>query len=181
MLHNEKVYPDPFSFKPDRFLKGGKINKAVPDPADAAFGFGRRYVMSQSFSFSQSMTPCLKDMSRSIYGLSCRMDCSSRSYCSFWHHWSCWREWKYYQGWSRICQCISKVRDFPDNQKTSHELDSWFTVFLSHSHVQWCPDQRSMHKLFKRRQVRIMYMIYRVIWARRVSLLEVRFLCNEHL
>lgn len=42
MLHDEDVYPDPFAFKPDRFLKDGQINKEIRDPGRAAFGFGRR-------------------------------------------------------------------------------------------------------------------------------------------
>ncbi|KAM6489036.1 Cytochrome P450 [Amanita muscaria] len=37
MLHNEEIYPDPFSFKSDRFLKDGKINNEG-HPARAAFG-----------------------------------------------------------------------------------------------------------------------------------------------
>ncbi|KAJ6570089.1 cytochrome P450 [Mycena vulgaris] len=36
MFHDESVYPDPYSFKPERFLTGGQLNP------DAAFGFGRR-------------------------------------------------------------------------------------------------------------------------------------------
>ena len=43
VLHDEKLYPEPFSFKPDRFLKDGKINKDVCDPLVATFGFGRRW------------------------------------------------------------------------------------------------------------------------------------------
>ncbi|KAJ7152095.1 cytochrome P450 [Mycena filopes] len=41
ILHNEAVYPDPYAFKPERFLLDGKPNPAVPDP-ECAFGFGRR-------------------------------------------------------------------------------------------------------------------------------------------
>ncbi|KAG6899467.1 hypothetical protein C0993_010110 [Termitomyces sp. T159_Od127] len=42
MLHDEKVYPEPFGFLPDRFMKDGKLNPAIPDPSRVAFGFGRR-------------------------------------------------------------------------------------------------------------------------------------------
>lgn len=43
MLHNEDIYPEPFEFNPDRFMKDGKLDTAVKDPAHAAFGFGRRW------------------------------------------------------------------------------------------------------------------------------------------
>ncbi|KAJ7689146.1 cytochrome P450 [Mycena rosella] len=36
------MYPDPYAFKPERFLLDGKPNLAVKDPDCAAFGFGRR-------------------------------------------------------------------------------------------------------------------------------------------
>jgi hypothetical protein len=36
------VYPDPFSYNPDRFLKDGQLDKTVRDPTVAFFGFGRR-------------------------------------------------------------------------------------------------------------------------------------------
>jgi len=42
MLNNERDYPEPREFKPERFLKNGKLDPSVRDPMDIAFGFGRR-------------------------------------------------------------------------------------------------------------------------------------------
>ncbi|KAF8875230.1 cytochrome P450 [Infundibulicybe gibba] len=42
ILHDETEYPDPFSFKPERFLKDGQLNPDVRDPAAVVFGYGRR-------------------------------------------------------------------------------------------------------------------------------------------
>ncbi|KAF4609436.1 hypothetical protein D9613_012935 [Agrocybe pediades] len=43
LLRDEHRYgPDTSSFRPERFLKDGKINPDVVDPKDIAFGFGRR-------------------------------------------------------------------------------------------------------------------------------------------
>ncbi|KAF8210916.1 cytochrome P450 [Mycena galopus ATCC 62051] len=41
MLHDEAIYPDPYSFKPERFLLDDKPNPVVRSP-EVAFGFGRR-------------------------------------------------------------------------------------------------------------------------------------------
>ncbi|KAJ7625732.1 cytochrome P450 [Roridomyces roridus] len=41
ILHDPIIYPDPHTFKPERFLLNGKLNPAIRDP-EAAFGFGRR-------------------------------------------------------------------------------------------------------------------------------------------
>jgi hypothetical protein len=40
---SQRVYPEPHTFKPERFLLDGKLNPAVKNP-EAAFGFGRRCV-----------------------------------------------------------------------------------------------------------------------------------------
>jgi len=42
IFHNEKDYPDPFMFSPERFLKSTELGQNVLDPARVAFGFGRR-------------------------------------------------------------------------------------------------------------------------------------------
>ncbi|KDR66569.1 hypothetical protein GALMADRAFT_161978 [Galerina marginata CBS 339.88] len=42
MLFDEDEYPDPSTFKPERFLNNGQLNPAIRDPALMAFGFGRR-------------------------------------------------------------------------------------------------------------------------------------------
>jgi hypothetical protein len=46
MLHDPQVYPEPFKFKPDRFMTDdGQLNTKinVRDSELIAFGFGRRY------------------------------------------------------------------------------------------------------------------------------------------
>ncbi|KAK7678434.1 hypothetical protein QCA50_018494 [Cerrena zonata] len=42
MLHDPKEYPEPTCFRPERYLKDGKLNPAVRSPNTLAFGFGRR-------------------------------------------------------------------------------------------------------------------------------------------
>ena len=42
MLHNEADYPNPEIFRPERFLKEGKLDNNVRDPIVLSFGFGRR-------------------------------------------------------------------------------------------------------------------------------------------
>ncbi|KAJ7639327.1 cytochrome P450, partial [Roridomyces roridus] len=50
ILRDPVEYPQPDVFRPERFLKDGEINKAVRDPALAAFGFGRRICPGRFFS-----------------------------------------------------------------------------------------------------------------------------------
>ena len=55
MLNNEQDYPEPHEFKPERYLKDGKLDSSVKDPLDIAFGFGRR----RALLFILSISPCL--------------------------------------------------------------------------------------------------------------------------
>ena len=50
MLHDEAVYPDPDTFKPERFLtEHGSLRSDVPYPTEA-FGFGRRICPGRYFA-----------------------------------------------------------------------------------------------------------------------------------
>jgi cytochrome P450 len=42
ILNDEKMYPNPRAFMPERFLKNGELDPSILDPADVGFGFGRR-------------------------------------------------------------------------------------------------------------------------------------------
>ncbi|TFK83547.1 cytochrome P450 [Polyporus arcularius HHB13444] len=50
VLHDPEAYPEPECFRPERFLKDGKLNPDVRDPGTAAFGFGRRICPGRFFA-----------------------------------------------------------------------------------------------------------------------------------
>ncbi|KAL1672543.1 cytochrome P450 [Schizophyllum commune] len=53
MMHNEITYPDPYAFKPERFLTAeGKLDPQVRDPATMAFGFGRRVCLGRHLAYN---------------------------------------------------------------------------------------------------------------------------------
>ena len=52
MLHDEKEYPDPGNFKPERFINDSENRPR--NPADVIFGFGRRFVLFLKRNFTIS-------------------------------------------------------------------------------------------------------------------------------
>jgi len=50
IMHNPDTFEDPMIFKPDRYLKNGRLNLDVLDPEVATFGFGRRICPGRHFS-----------------------------------------------------------------------------------------------------------------------------------
>ena len=44
-MHDANVFEDPDEFRPERFIRDGKLDISVRDPSAFAFGFGRRYVV----------------------------------------------------------------------------------------------------------------------------------------
>ncbi|PPR01292.1 hypothetical protein CVT24_006367 [Panaeolus cyanescens] len=53
MTHNEEMYPDPLSFKPERFLGVDEATAKKMDPKNFIFGFGRRVCVGQYFADQQ--------------------------------------------------------------------------------------------------------------------------------
>ncbi|KZP06779.1 cytochrome P450 [Athelia psychrophila] len=50
VLNDEKTYPNPSKFNPERFLKDGNYDSLVQDPMAAAFGYGRRICPARHFA-----------------------------------------------------------------------------------------------------------------------------------
>ncbi|KAH6917900.1 cytochrome P450 98A3 [Coprinopsis sp. MPI-PUGE-AT-0042] len=42
IMHDPEVFDEPFKFKPERYMKDGRLDPTVLDPESATFGFGRR-------------------------------------------------------------------------------------------------------------------------------------------
>ena len=61
MAHDEDVYPDPFVFRPERFLdENGHVPE--PDSRAVAFGFGRRWVQVSRLSQVHLFLTHMKDL-----------------------------------------------------------------------------------------------------------------------
>ena len=41
-MHDPEAYEEPFEFRPERFIRDGKLDPSVRDPVDYVFGYGRR-------------------------------------------------------------------------------------------------------------------------------------------
>ncbi|KAF7978460.1 hypothetical protein HWV62_664 [Athelia sp. TMB] len=51
VFHDESVYPDHLAFKPERFLKDGRLDPTVQDPDVVSFGHGRRICPGKTMGF----------------------------------------------------------------------------------------------------------------------------------
>lgn len=71
MLHDEEIYPNPSTFRPERFLtEDGKLDPKIWDPTTVAFGFGGRSDLKASSSSKDMLNLChhfLQDLSRQSY------------------------------------------------------------------------------------------------------------------
>jgi len=52
MSYDERDYPEPGEFEPERFLRNGQLDNSVRDPIDIAFGFGRRICAGKHLAHS---------------------------------------------------------------------------------------------------------------------------------
>jgi cytochrome P450 len=58
ILHDEAVYPDPHTFKPERWLKAdGELDPDTKDPT-AFFGFGRRLCPGRHLAMGATFVIC---------------------------------------------------------------------------------------------------------------------------
>ncbi|KAF9529927.1 cytochrome P450 [Crepidotus variabilis] len=51
MLNDEGIYPDPLTFRPERFMENNYLRQDVRDPGHATWGFGRRICPGRFIAF----------------------------------------------------------------------------------------------------------------------------------
>jgi hypothetical protein len=42
IFYDESVYPEPYNYDPERYLKEGKLDTSIRDPEERVFGSSRR-------------------------------------------------------------------------------------------------------------------------------------------
>ena len=61
MSRDESIYPDPETFKPERFIKDGRFNSELQDPEKFMSGHGRRYISKRSFIIATVAVADIRD------------------------------------------------------------------------------------------------------------------------
>ncbi|KAH9929088.1 cytochrome P450, partial [Epithele typhae] len=51
-MHDASIYPDPFAFRPGRFIRNGRIDETLLSPFQVVFGFGRRICPGRYFGLN---------------------------------------------------------------------------------------------------------------------------------
>ncbi|KAF8874029.1 cytochrome P450 [Infundibulicybe gibba] len=72
ILHDPEIYDQPLEFKPERFLKDGKIDPSIPSAEAVAFGFGRRICPGRHFSNDSFF--CMISAVLSVFSVSPTLD-----------------------------------------------------------------------------------------------------------
>ncbi|KAH9483726.1 Cytochrome P450 monooxygenase COX2 [Psilocybe cubensis] len=72
ILHDPVAYPSPSEFRPERFLKDGKLDPTVRSPDCAAFGFGRRICPGRHMS--NNSLYCVISSFLAVYNISAPLD-----------------------------------------------------------------------------------------------------------
>ena len=116
MSYDERDYPEPGEFKPERFLRNGQLDSSVRDPIDIAFGFGRRWAICSTYL--KFLHPCLillfSSWSQNLcWKTPCTFNCHAcRCFCFVDFRLAKKNRWKWSGNWAqeRIYICSDTVR-----------------------------------------------------------------------